>query len=121
MYSGGESFRVNFAIRIALSRLLARKAGARLQTLIIDEGFGTQDAKGRERLVEAIETIRDEFSLILAITHIEERKRGCPDCMITSTMVVAVLGVAVTGASSVVGGVVGHSRREQWRREWPRR
>jgi exonuclease SbcC len=78
MYSGGESFRVNFAIRIALSRLLARRAGARLQTLIIDEGFGTQDAKGRERLVEAIETIRDEFSLILAITHIEELKDAFP-------------------------------------------
>src|SRR6185295_17854001 len=32
-YSGGEQFRVNFAIRIALSRLLAHRAGAQLQTL----------------------------------------------------------------------------------------
>src|SRR5262249_27267532 len=40
MYSGGEAFRVNFAVRIALSKLLARRAGARLQTLVIDEGFG---------------------------------------------------------------------------------
>ena len=43
LYSGGESFRINFAIRIALSKLLARRAGARLRTLFIDEGFGTQD------------------------------------------------------------------------------
>ena len=57
MFSGGEAFRVNFAIRIALSKLLARRAGARLQTLIIDEGFGTQDAQGRERLVEAINEV----------------------------------------------------------------
>jgi exonuclease SbcC len=71
-YSGGEQFRVNFALRIALSRLLARRAGAQLQTLIIDEGFGTQDALGRERLVEAINSIQDEFSLVLVITHIEE-------------------------------------------------
>jgi exonuclease SbcC len=71
-YSGGEQFRVNFALRIALSRLLARRAGAQLQTLIIDEGFGTQDALGRERLVEAIQSIQDEFSLVLVITHIEE-------------------------------------------------
>ena len=78
MYSGGESFRVNFAIRIALSRLLARRAGARLQTLIIDEGFGTQDAKGRERLVEAIEMIRDEFALVLIITHLEDLKDAFP-------------------------------------------
>ncbi|MEO1441271.1 MAG: SMC family ATPase, partial [Chloroflexota bacterium] len=42
MYSGGEAFRINFAIRVALSKLLARRAGAHLETLFIDEGFGTQ-------------------------------------------------------------------------------
>ncbi|MCZ7674381.1 MAG: hypothetical protein M5U34_48245 [Chloroflexi bacterium] len=42
-YSGGEQFRVNFAIRLALSQLLAKRAGARLQTLVVDEGFGSQD------------------------------------------------------------------------------
>ncbi len=78
LYSGGESFRVNFAIRIALSKLLARRAGARLQTLVIDEGFGTQDAQGRERLVEAINSIRQDFEKILVITHIEELKDAFP-------------------------------------------
>jgi exonuclease SbcC len=48
MFSGGEAFRIDFAIRIALSRLLARRAGAPLPTLIIDEGFGTQDTDGIE-------------------------------------------------------------------------
>jgi len=71
-FSGGESFRINFAIRIALSKLLARRAGARLQTLVIDEGFGTQDTQGRERLVEAINSIREDFEKIIVITHIEE-------------------------------------------------
>ena len=78
LYSGGESFRVNFAIRIALSKLLARRAGARLQTLVIDEGFGTQDAQGRERLVEAINSIKEDFEKILVITHIEELKDAFP-------------------------------------------
>ncbi len=78
LYSGGESFRVNFAIRIALSKLLARRAGARLQTLVIDEGFGTQDAQGRERLVEAIHSIQEDFEKILVITHIEELKDAFP-------------------------------------------
>ncbi len=78
LYSGGESFRVNFAIRIALSKLLARRAGARLQTLVIDEGFGTQDAQGRERLVEAINSIQEDFEKILVITHIEELKDAFP-------------------------------------------
>lgn len=71
MYSGGEAFRVNFAIRLALSSLLANRAGSRLQTLIIDEGFGSQDANGRDRLIEAIASVRKDFKKILVITHVE--------------------------------------------------
>ncbi len=78
MFSGGEAFRVNFAIRIALSKLLARRAGAPMPTLIIDEGFGTQDTSGREKLVEAISSIQDDFEKILVITHIEELKDAFP-------------------------------------------
>jgi exonuclease SbcC len=78
MFSGGESFRVNFALRIALSKLLARRAGTRLRTLFIDEGFGSQDAQGRLRLVEAIQSIQDDFERILVITHIEELKEMFP-------------------------------------------
>ena len=77
-YSGGEQFRVNFAIRIALSKLLARRAGAQLQTLVMDEGFGTQDAQGRQRLVEAINAIQDDFALVLVITHIDALKDAFP-------------------------------------------
>jgi len=78
LYSGGESFRINFAIRIALSRLLARRAGAQLRSLYIDEGFGTQDAVGREQLVAAINSIQEDFDLILVITHIDEMKEAFP-------------------------------------------
>ena len=74
MYSGGEAFRANLALRIAVSKLLARRAGAQLQTLVIDEGFGTQDAQGRDLLVQAISSIQDDFELILVITHIDELK-----------------------------------------------
>jgi exonuclease SbcC len=78
LYSGGEAFRINFAIRIALSRLLARRAGAQLRSLFIDEGFGTQDAQGREHLVAAINSIQDDFDRILVITHIDELKEAFP-------------------------------------------
>lgn len=78
LYSGGEAFRVNFAIRVALSKVLARRAGARLQTLVMDEGFGTQDVQGRERLVEAINAIHDDFEKIIVITHIDELKDAFP-------------------------------------------
>lgn len=78
LFSGGEAFRVNFAVRVALSKLLARRSGAALKTLIIDEGFGSQDGAGRERLVEAIRSIEADFERVLVITHIQELKDVFP-------------------------------------------
>ncbi|MDD2695436.1 MAG: SMC family ATPase, partial [Anaerolineales bacterium] len=78
MFSGGEAFRANFAIRLALSEVLAQRAGARLQTLVIDEGFGSQDMLGRQRLIEAINLVRVDFAKILVITHIDELKDAFP-------------------------------------------
>jgi exonuclease SbcC len=78
LYSGGEAFRINFAVRVALSRLLARRAGAHLSCLFIDEGFGTQDAYGREQLVSAITSIQDDFERIIVITHVDEIKESFP-------------------------------------------
>jgi DNA repair protein SbcC/Rad50 len=78
MFSGGEAFRVNFAIRLALSRVLAQRSGARLQTLVIDEGFGSQDAEGRQRLIEAIRMVEGDFAKILVVTHLEELKDAFP-------------------------------------------
>ncbi|MBI4297483.1 MAG: SMC family ATPase [Chloroflexi bacterium] len=78
MFSGGEAFRINLALRIALSRLLARRARAPLPILIIDEGFGTQDSAGRDSIVEAITSIQDDFEKVLVITHIEELKEAFP-------------------------------------------
>ena len=77
-YSGGEKFRINFAVRLALSRVLAHRAGARLQTLVIDEGFGSQDPEGRQRLVEAINAVQHQFAAILVITHIDELRDKFP-------------------------------------------
>jgi exonuclease SbcC len=74
MYSGGEAFRIDLALRIALSMLLVRQAGASLPILIIDEGFGTQDNSAREKLIEAINSIQDDFEKIIVITHLEEMK-----------------------------------------------
>lgn len=78
LYSGGEAFRINFALRVALAKLLARRAGAHLQTLIVDEGFGTQDEEGRAKLVEAITHVQDDFKMILVITHLEDLRDAFP-------------------------------------------
>ncbi len=75
-YSGGEAFRINFSVRLALAKLLAQRAGTSLQMLIIDEGFGTQDTEGCERLVAAINAISSDFSCILAVTHMPQFKEA---------------------------------------------
>ncbi|NNF58724.1 MAG: SMC family ATPase, partial [Rhodothermaceae bacterium] len=77
-FSGGEAFRVNFALRIALAQLLAERSGVRIRTLVVDEGFGTQDQAGIQNLVEAIRTIQDDFDKILVITHLDELKDAFP-------------------------------------------
>ena len=78
MFSGGEAFRVNFAIRLALSEVLAQRKGARLQMLVIDEGFGSQDAQGRQRLIQSINAVQADFAKILVITHLDELKDAFP-------------------------------------------
>lgn len=97
LFSGGEAFRINFAIRLALSRVLSNRAGARLQTLVIDEGFGSQDSDGRQRLIEAINLVQDDFAKILVITHLEELKDAFP----------ARIDVVKTNTGSHVNVVVG--------------
>jgi DNA repair protein SbcC/Rad50 len=40
--------------------------------LIVDEGFGTQDSEGCDRLIAAIEAISDDFACILTVTHMPQ-------------------------------------------------
>ncbi|MBP0019984.1 MAG: exonuclease subunit SbcC [Cyanobacteria bacterium SBLK] len=75
-YSGGEAFRINFSIRLALAKMLAQRSGASLQLLIIDEGFGTQDAEGCDRLISAINAIAPDFACILTVTHMPQFKEA---------------------------------------------
>lgn len=75
-YSGGEAFRINFSVRLALAKLLAQRAGTSLQMLIVDEGFGTQDTEGCNRLIGAINAIASDFACILTVTHMPQFKEA---------------------------------------------
>ena len=77
--SGGETFVVSLALALGLADVITQEAGgADLDTLFVDEGFGSQDQEGRMRLVEAIHAVQDEFARILVITHIDELKDAFP-------------------------------------------
>jgi len=78
MYSGGEAFRIDLAIRVALSEVLSQRAGAKLQFLAIDEGFGSLDEAGKEEVVEAINALTEKFAKIIVVTHIPDLKNLFP-------------------------------------------
>lgn len=78
MFSGGEAFRIDFALRIAISKLLARRAGTSLQTLIIDEGFGSQDEDGLSNIMDALYAIQEDFSKVIIVSHLPTMKDQFP-------------------------------------------
>lgn len=71
-FSGGEMFRIDFALRVGLAKMMAHRAGASLRLLVLDEGLGSLDAIGRVHVLEALEVARQDFDQILVITHIDE-------------------------------------------------
>lgn len=77
-FSGGESFRIDLALRIALVKLLASKSGNMIKTFIIDEGFGSQDNASLEIIVDTLFMLQNEFDLIIIISHLNDMKEQFP-------------------------------------------
>lgn len=65
-FSGGERFRLDLALRLGI----AAASGATLETLVIDEGWGSQDAEKLEQVKEAIGAMTDRFPRIYTISHV---------------------------------------------------
>ena len=78
LFSGGEAFRIDFALRLAISKLLARRAGTSLQMLIIDEGFGSQDEEGLGHIMDCIYKIQHNFCKIIIVSHLLSMKEQFP-------------------------------------------
>jgi len=78
-YSGGEKTFIDFALRMALSIILARRSNYQIQTLILDEFFGQLDAVNRQLIAKAIKWIaaKFDFKKILIISHEEELQDTC--------------------------------------------
>lgn len=71
MYSGGEKFRIDLAIRLALSKILARRNNFKLETLVIDEP-ASLDKDGLEIFKDTITKLSKEFKRIFVISHLSE-------------------------------------------------
>ncbi len=74
--SGGEEDVVNLALRLAISQMVAERAGQPLSLLVLDEIFGGLDEARRQGAIELLRRLSDRFPQVVLITHIETVKEG---------------------------------------------
>jgi exonuclease SbcC len=76
--SGGETFVASLSLALALARTTERRGGRRIDTLFIDEGFGSLDQSTLDEVMAALRRLSDEGRVIGVISHVEEMKRVIP-------------------------------------------
>ena len=74
--SGGESFLVSLALALALSDLVSHKTS--IDSLFLDEGFGTLDAETLDVALDALDNLNASGKMIGVISHIEAMKERIP-------------------------------------------
>jgi exonuclease SbcC len=77
--SGGETFLASLALSLALARTAERhQGGRRLETVFIDEGFGSLDAETLEYAMATLASLRHEGRVVGVISHVDEMQRAIP-------------------------------------------
>nr|WP_272509435.1 SbcC/MukB-like Walker B domain-containing protein [Salinibacter ruber] len=77
--SGGEGFMAALSLALGLSDVVQNISGGRhLETIFIDEGFGSLDPGALDRAMEALSDLRDTGRLVGIISHVSELKRRVP-------------------------------------------
>ncbi len=74
--SGGEQDIANLCLRLAISQMIAERAGQTFSLLILDEVFGSLDESRRQNVVELLRGLQDRFEQIILITHVEQVREG---------------------------------------------
>ena len=74
--SGGEEDVANLALRLAISQMIAERAGQPLSLLILDEIFGSLDEDRRGAVVDLLRSLADRFPQVILITHIDSVREG---------------------------------------------
>ena len=74
--SGGEEDLANLVLRLAISQMIAERAGQQFSLLILDEVFGSLDESRRHNVVELLRRLHDRFEQVILITHIDSVREG---------------------------------------------
>ena len=77
--SGGETFKVSLALALGLSDVVQHNAGGiQLDTIFIDEGFGTLDSESLEHAIDILIELQDHGRIVGVISHVNELKERIP-------------------------------------------
>jgi DNA repair protein SbcC/Rad50 len=77
--SGGETFLASLALALGLAEVVTAEAGgARLETLFVDEGFGTLDPEALEHVLEVLDGLRDGGRAVGVVSHVAELRQRIP-------------------------------------------
>lgn len=74
--SGGEEDLCNLVLRLAISQMIAERAGQPFSLLILDEVFGSLDESRRDNVLALLRRLHDRFEQVIVITHIEDVREG---------------------------------------------
>ena len=74
--SGGEEDIANLALRLAISQMIAERAGQPLSLLVLDEIFGSLDEERRTAVLDLLRSLADRFPQVILITHVESVREG---------------------------------------------
>ena len=74
--SGGEEDVANLVLRLAISQMIAERAGQPLSLLVLDEIFGSLDETRRQHVLALLRRLGDRFPQVILITHIEQVRDG---------------------------------------------
>ena len=78
--SGGESFKVSLSLALGMSDVIqAQSGGIRVETMFIDEGFGTLDGESLDQACLVLQGLTESNRLIGLISHVPELSEKIPD------------------------------------------
>ncbi|WP_299166665.1 SMC family ATPase [uncultured Arthrobacter sp.] len=77
--SGGESFMASLALALGLADVVQQESGGLdIETLFVDEGFGSLDEQSLEQVMDALENLRDGGRVVGLVSHVAELKQRIP-------------------------------------------
>jgi len=78
LLSGSQQFRVAISLAIGIGRYMG-STNHRVESIMIDEGFGSLDASSRDEMTQALQDLEDDFKCVIVVSHQNEFSNKFPN------------------------------------------